>query len=312
MKKRPILIDCDPGVDDALALLLARQIPDFDIRAVTSVAGNATIEHTTQNALKLCAFCALDAPVCRGAEKPMFKEPHTGALIHGEDGLGGAYLPPTDRTVSETPAWDMIYSQALKAQGELEIIALAPLTNLGLALTKYKDLPSKIKRIVLMGGAACCGNVTPAAEYNFFADPEAASMVMSSGISVVMCGLDVTLKAYFTAEDVKRLGALGSAQARFIADALQIALDFSLKHGLPGVCMHDPLALLYAADDSIYSARRAGVRIETQGRLSCGKSVTDLFSDKKFDTSNADVVIDVDRGAFCAQLVSYMARYTNE
>ncbi len=309
MKKRPIIIDCDPGVDDALALLLARQIESFDIRAVTTAAGNVELEKTTENALRLCAFCGLDAPVCAGAAGPLYGEARTGKYVHGEGGMGGAELPPTEKKLCDIAAWEMIYQEAKKQDGELEIIALGPLTNLALALMKYKELPSLIKRIVLMGGAATCGNVTPAAEFNFYADAEAAAMVFDAGIPVYMCGLDVTLQAYFTEEQLRDMGKMGSEQASFLCEALQMALRFSQQHGLPGVGLHDPLAVLYAEDDSIFTTHRCGVKIETQGRITRGKSVTDLYSDKKMDERNAFVVTGLDLEAFRARLLALMARY---
>ena len=312
MRKLPLLIDCDPGVDDALAILLSKYLTSLELVAVTSVAGNVEVEHTTQNALDLLELAGLGhVPVYRGAEQPLFGTALNAPQVHGENGLNGLSLPTSRRQPEELPAWDAIYETAKRCQGELTIVAIGPLTNLGLALLKYKALPKLLKRVVLMGGAAVGGNVTPAAEFNVFADPEAADIVFNSGLEVVMCGLDVTVPAYLTAEELDELGALGSRQAKFARDVSQGVLKYSHGYGLPGMCMHDPLALLYADDEALLKTERAGVRVETKGKLTRGKTVTDLYSDKKTE-KNAWVATGVDREAFKRRLFETMAQYGAE
>ncbi|MEN6595871.1 MAG: nucleoside hydrolase [Clostridiaceae bacterium] len=312
MRKLPLLLDCDPGVDDAIAILLSKYLANLELVAVTSVAGNVTTEHTTRNALDLLALAGMDQiPVYRGAEKPMFGEAHTAPHVHGQNGLGGLMLAPSLRQPEELPAWDAIDQTAKRCEGELTVVAIGPLTNLGLALVKYKDLPKRIKRVVLMGGAAVGGNVTPAAEFNAYADPEAADIVFNSGLDVVMCGLDVTVPAYLTAEELDELSALGSRQAKFARDVAQGVLKYSHGYGLPGMCMHDPLALLYADDETLLKTERAGVRVETKGKLTRGKTVTDLYSDKKME-KNTWVATGVDREAFKRRLFETMAHYGAE
>ena len=244
-----------------------------------------------------------------GAAKPIVGAQVTAAGIHGADGLGGvdvpeAVIPP----VPEERAWDVIYREAVAAKGELVLIAVGPLTNLAVAFAKYSKLPGLIRRIVIMGGAATLGNTTPAAEFNIYADPEAADLVFQSGVPVHMVGLDVTLKSYLTAAEIDEIGAFGSEQAKFFHAILQNVLAFSTKLGLPGVSMHDPAAVLYAVEEGLFTAEEAGVRVECKGRITRGKTVTDLYSDAQFE-KNAFVVTEVDRPAFVARVKELLRRY---
>lgn len=310
MNRRPVIIDCDTGVDDAIAILAAFRLPQLDIRAMTTVAGNVPLDKTTVNTCRLMDIVGADVPVYRGASKPVLAEPIESAVsIHGQNGLGDLDLPLPKHTVEDKPAWDAIYEEALRCNGELELIAVGPLTNLALAFLKYRELPKYIKRIVIMGGSATIGNSTPAAEFNIYADPEAADIVFTSGVTVHMCGLDMTMKAWLSREEIENFAALGNEQGKFARDVLQGVLEFSLMLGLPGVSMHDPAAVLYAADDSIFTAEEAGVRVETKGALTRGKTVTDIYSDKQFDLRNAYVVTDVDREALRDWLTSLIAAY---
>ena len=187
MNRFPVIIDCDPGVDDAVAILLAKQLPELDVRAITAVAGNVEVEKTYANAHKILHVAKWDVPVFMGAAKPLIGAQITAAGIHGVDGLGGVDVPGT--VIPPAPqeaAWDAIYREAVAAKGELVLIAVGPLTNLAIAFGKYRALPELIKRIVIMGGAATLGNTTPAAEFNIYADPEAAEMVFQSGVPVHM------------------------------------------------------------------------------------------------------------------------------
>lgn len=309
MNVRPVIIDCDTGVDDAIALFMAFKLPEFDVKAITSTAGNVEIEKTTLNALRIMEMANCSVPVYRGAAAPLFREQVTAHYVHGKNGLNDMDLPLPKRHAEEKPACDAIYDIAKECGGALEIIAIGPLTNLGLAFIKYRELPKLMKRIVIMGGAASGGNVTPAAEFNIFADPEAADIVFRSGVPVHMCGLDVTMKAYLTPAEIDELGALGSKVSAFCRDVTQGVLRYSLNLNLPGMCMHDPATVLYAADDAIFTAEEAGVRVETKGKLTYGKTVTDVFSDKQFPEHNAFVVTNVDREAFKKKLFTLISEY---
>ena len=309
MSKHPMLLDCDTGVDDAVAILLTKHLETLELVAVTSVAGNVEIEHTTENTLRVLELAGLgQIPVYRGAAGPLFGEAHTAHHVHGQNGLNDLTLPIAKRQAESMPAWDAIYEFARQYAGELVVVAIGPLTNLALAIAKYKELPKLLKRIVIMGGAAIGGNATPAAEFNIYADPEAADMVFTCGAEVTMCGLDVTVPAYFTAEELNELAALGSKQAVFARDVLQGILRFSRGYGLPGVCFHDPVTLLYADDDSYFQTDHVGIRVETKGKLTRGKTVTDLYSDKQME-HNAYIVTRVDRDVFKRRIFESMAKY---
>jgi inosine-uridine nucleoside N-ribohydrolase len=309
MKKIPVWFDCDTGVDDAIALILLSQLESFDVVGVSTVAGNVGVDKTTDNTLRVLDLCRVSYSVYRGAAQPMIREQITASYVHGEDGLGGVILPESERFPETLPAWDALYQAAVQHAGELVLIAVGPMTNIGLTLTKYKDFPNLIKRIVIMGGAAVGGNVTPAAEFNILADPEAAAMLFDCGVQVEMCGLDMTMKAYLTRDELDDLAQLGTPQATFARDCLQRALKFGESFQFPGVALHDPAAVLYADDGAMFEARPAWVRVETKGSCTYGKTVTDLYSDKKHDMREHLAVINVDRDAFKDRLFELFARF---
>jgi len=308
MNPIPVIIDCDPGVDDAIAFLLAKQLPQLNVLAITSVAGNVSLERTTYNALGLLEFLDWDIPVYRGAPGPVFRKRVDAADVHGSDGMAGFDLPHTRTVIQGVHAWDAIHQYAVQWQGALEIIAIGPLTNLAMAFMKYPDLPGLLKRIVIMGGSTCDGNATPAAEFNIYADPEAADIVFCAGVPVHMCGLDMTMKALMTPAELDQVAALGSKQAVFFHDVVQGIVEFMSRLGIIGINMHDPAAILYAADDTIFKAYPAGIRVETKGSITQGKTVTDLFSDAKW-SKNGFVVMDIDREAFVSEVLTLMSKY---
>ncbi|MFN2304434.1 MAG: nucleoside hydrolase [Anaerolineales bacterium] len=308
MSQIPVVLDCDTGVDDAIAIMLLNKLDRFKLLALTSVAGNVELEKTTNNALRVLELIGADIPVYRGAAKPIFREHVRAIYVHGENGLGGIELPQSRIAVPEVNAWDYIFQQAVKWQGELEIIAIGPLTNLGLAFIKYKHLPEMIKRIVIMGGSASIGNITPAAEFNIYVDPEAADIVFCSGVPVYMCSLDMTMKAYLTAEEIAQVGALGSKPAQFFEDVAQGVLNFYNQLGLPGMSLHDPATVLYANDPSIFKTNPVGIRVETKGPHSSGRTVTDLYSDAQWE-KNAYIITDIDREKFFENVLDLMSKY---
>ncbi len=312
MNKQPMLLDCDTGVDDAVAILLTKHLQNLELVAVTTVAGNVELEHTTENTLRVLELAGLGhVPVYRGAEKPLFCELYCAHHVHGSNGLNNMVLPPAKRQAEAMPAWDAIYECAKRYSGELTIVAIGPLTNLALALMKYKELPKLIKRIVLMGGAAAGGNVTPAAEFNVYVDPEAADMVFACGADVTMCGLDMTMAAYLTERELDELAAQGANQAVFARDVLQNMLQFYRTYGLDGVAFHDPATVLYADDASCFQTERVGIRVETKGKLTRGKTVTDLYSDKQME-HNANIVTGVDRAVFLRRVFENLAQFKDQ
>lgn len=296
-EKHLIWLDCDTGTDDAAAILCANALPELEIVGISAVAGNVELEKTYHNAHRLNRLMGTSYPVYRGAAKPWLLELETGYRYHSENGLGGVELPlPEQLKESDELAWDALYRTAKAYGGKLELIALGPLTNIATALLKYADLPNYLKRIVLMGGSATYGNRTPAAEYNIYADPHAAKAVFDAGIPLVMCGLDVTMQAIFYEEDLDAVAACGRPAAKFFRDCLQTPL--STQEGGTGVKLHDVCAVLYAARPELFEGKPAGVHVETQGSFTNGMTVTDLWSDTKFDKQNAIVLLQLDRPRF--------------
>lgn len=308
-KRIPLFIDCDTGVDDAMALLCAAKMNSFDLIGVAAVAGNVGLENTLPNTLNVLALAGrTDVPVYKGAEKPLARPLVTAPHVHGLNGLGGVELDPSPRKAESEPAWDGLYNAAIQYEN-LVLVAVGPLTNVAKAFIKYRDLPKRLSKVVIMGGAAVGGNRTPSAEFNVITDPEAADVVFNSGIPVVMCGLDVTLKAYLTEAELDELAELGTPQAIFSYQSQQNALRYELSLGLPGICLHDPAALFFAEDESMFTARKAGIRVETRGLVTSGKTVTDLDSDKKMPYREHRVVLDIDREAFRGRLFALMRKY---
>lgn len=298
MSRIPVWFDTDMGVDDAAALLVLGRQKDVEIVGVSAVAGNVELSHTYDNARKVSSLMGLKAPVYRGAEKPLFRALETASGVHGPDGLGGAVLPPSAAPEETAAAWDALYEAAVAAQGELQVVAVGPLTNLALAFAKYRTLNQLVKRVLIMGGAVEGGNITPCAEFNILVDPHAAEMVFKSGVPIVMCGLDVTEKAYLTRAEAEELGNHDTPVCRFFRDATANLLRWHEDHGNPGLILHDVCPGLYLSDPDIFQGEEAGVYVETRGQITTGKTVTDLWSDMKFGSKNAFVVLDVDRPRF--------------
>ncbi|MBQ9322736.1 MAG: nucleoside hydrolase [Clostridia bacterium] len=305
----PIWLDTDPGVDDAMAMALLFALPEYDVKGVSAVAGNVELSKTFQNARDLAAFFGRkDVPVFPGADRPLFREPRTAYFVHGENGLGDVTLPRSDAPVEKLPAWDALYEAAKAAEGELVLIAVGPLTNVALALSKHGSLGKLLKKIVIMGGSASYGNATPAAEANIFCDPEAASTVFQCGVPIVMCGLDMTLKTVMTPAELDEMGELNPT-AKFLRDAAQHGLAYSQAHGIDGMALHDPTAVLYPLYPELFSGEEAGVAVETKGTITYGKTVTDLYSDKQFPFKNALILLDVDKPKLFETVRSLLKRY---
>lgn len=309
MAKIPVWIDCDTGVDDAVALLAAHRLETLEIVGLSTVAGNVALDKTTRNTLAVCDLAGADYPVHPGAAKPWLQAYADASGFHGADGLGGASLPAPKRSAEKSPMWDALFDAAQRHPGTLTLVATGPLTNVATALAKYPQLTSLLTRIVLMGGAAVGGNRTPCAEYNIFADPDAAQAVFRSSVPLVMCGLDVTHQAYLTPAELDALCEKGTAVTRFVRAATAGALHFNMSAGLGGLCLHDVCPLLYLAQPELFGGEMAGVFVETRGKLTRGKTVTDLYSDHQFDTKNALVLLTLDRARFVEQVVRTLHAY---
>jgi inosine-uridine nucleoside N-ribohydrolase len=270
-----VVIDTDPGVDDAFALLLAMRSPELKIEGITAVAGNVPLELTLPNALRMVEIAGrTEIPVAAGAKAPLLRRLVTAAYAHGENGLGGAVFPePTIKPVAE-PAAALIRAVIRKYPKEVTLITVGPLTNVAAALNSDPELASLVKGVVMMGGSLSGGNITPAAEFNIYVDPEAARIVFQSGIPVTMVGLDVTRRTSLTDEHVRVLEAAQNPVSQAAAKIARHAIDHNREQGfLVGPNMHDSLAVAALLDPSILKWKEYYVDVETTGELSAGQTL---------------------------------------
>jgi purine nucleosidase len=287
-----IILDCDPGVDDALAIAFAHGHADIDLVGITTVAGNVGLDKTTNNALAVTEFVGASlVPVTPGRPAPLLRPALDAARVHGDTGLGGAVLPPPSRAAEEGHAIDYIISALAAAPGEITLVATGPLTNIALAVLREPRLTGWVKDFVIMGGSSGRGNVTPAAEYNMWADPEAAAIVFSAGWTVRMIGLDVTLQALATAPVRSRMSDLGPLGTRLLLPALAEYHDSAGSD--PAV--HDVCAVVSVAEPAVFGYTPAVVRVETGSPLTAGMTVTTL---NPTDPPNVSVATSLDKTSF--------------
>jgi inosine-uridine nucleoside N-ribohydrolase len=272
-----IIVDCDPGHDDAVALLFAAHY--FDLLAVTTVYGNASVENTTRNALAILELAGIDAPVAPGGAEPLVAPALHTREMHGKTGLDGANLPPPTRSAIETHAVDLIISLGEQHRGELVVAAIGPSTNLALALKREPRLRSWLREVTIMGGSTTLGTVTPVAESNVHADPEAATVVFESGVPIRMVGYNVTRQTGFDRDDIARLRESGRRTAAVIADLMSFYLEKQERvFGLPVAPMHDVCALVPYVDASLIRTVETSVKVELAGTYTRGMTVCDLRS----------------------------------
>jgi inosine-uridine nucleoside N-ribohydrolase len=270
-----VIIDTDPGVDDALALLLAMRSPELKIEAITPVAGNVPLELTLPNALRMVEIAGrTDIPVAAGARAPLVRRLVTATYAHGENGLGGAVFPEPKTKPVATPAAEMIREIVRKYPGEVTLITIGPLTNVATALSADPELASMVQGLIMMGGSLSGGNITPAAEFNIYVDPEAARIVFQSGIPVTMVGLDVTRKTSLTDEHVRALEATQNPVSQAAAMIGRNAIKHNRERGyLVGPNMHDSLAVAGFLDPTILKWQDYYVDVETTGELTAGETL---------------------------------------
>jgi inosine-uridine nucleoside N-ribohydrolase len=295
----PILLDCDPGHDDAIALLLALASPELELLGVTTVAGNQTLDKTTANAIRVLDFLDRDdIEVAAGAERPLVRDPYVAAYVHGETGLDGPDLPPPQREPSRRHAVEFLADQIRARGGAVTLVPTGPLTNVALLLALHPD--ARPERIVLMGGAVAEGNVTPAAEFNIWADPEAAARVFSSGIDLTMVGLDVTHKALFTKEHEQSLTGPAGEMVRAL---LGFYGDFHRRqYGWEGSPIHDAVAVAHVVSPDLVQTVDRGVRIDTGPELSRGRTYVDVWGRAEWEP-NCHVGVDIRADDFLQLLV---------
>lgn len=267
-----IVLDCDPGLDDAFAILTASRYAQLE--AITTVNGNVNIDKTTRNALLVSQIAGLDVPVHRGAGRPLIVEPSDAAEVHGDSGLGGPVLPELRRVVASNDGVGALMDAT--ADGEVTVVAIGPLTNVAMAINRDPDWARRIPEIVLMGGSTGSGNVTAAAEFNIWADPHAAQIVFESGARIRMVGLNLTHQVKMGQVEELRLREMGSPTAEFGADLLKFYGDFSEQHyGVRRGAMHDPCAVLAVTHPDLIGFVDHHVSIETTGTHTIGMTIVD-------------------------------------
>jgi inosine-uridine nucleoside N-ribohydrolase len=298
----PVLLDCDPGHDDAIALLLTLASDELELLGVTTVAGNQTLAKTTANAIRVLELAGRgEIPVAAGADRPLVREPRVAADVHGETGLDGPDLPPPQAEPSSRHAVDFL---AERVAGTT-LVATGPLTNVALLLARHPG--TRPERIVLMGGAIAEGNVTPAAEFNIWADPEAAQRVFTSGIDVTMVGLDVTHKALVSSAEAEKLRAAGRI-GQVVAELLDFYGGFHrATYGWDGSPIHDAVAVAHVIDPTLLETQHVNVRIDCESELCRGRTVADIWRRTGLEP-NADVAVGIDSERFVDLLQKRLAR----
>ena len=275
-----ILLDCDPGLDDALALLLAHGDPNIVLLAVTTVGGNVSIEKTTRNALELREYLGfLEVPVAAGAGEPLTGSVKNAEYVHGEGGLGNVTLPAALLPASESSAIDLIIATLQAAPGAIHLVATGPLTNIALALRREPRIVDWVASFTIMGGSYTRGNATPAAEFNIYADPDAAAEVFAAGWQVTMIGLDLTLQAIVDQGIVDRMHQLGRLGVELIAPLATFWTN-PLDDDWDGQALHDVCAVAYVARADLFTTKPARVEIELVGEFTRGMTVIDFHSDR--------------------------------
>jgi purine nucleosidase len=297
---RPCILDCDPGHDDAVAMLLAAASPALDLRAITTVAGNGTLEKVTRNARAVCTLAGVrDVPIAAGADRPLRRPLETAAPVHGESALDGPELPEPDVPLDDRPAGRLMADVLAAAPEPVTLIPTGPLTNVAALLDAEPDLVrERVREILLMGGATGRGNHTPYAEFNIYVDPEAAERVFAAPVPVTMVGLDLTHQAIATPQVVARLQALDTHLARVVVGWMTFfGSTYEDLWGLPGPPVHDPCAVALAIDPGLVDCVDTFVAVETEGRWTRGATVVDLHR-RLGREPNARVATDLDVARF--------------
>jgi len=289
---RKIILDCDPGHDDAMAILLAHGNPEIELIAITTVAGNQTLDKTSLNARRVCSIAGIrDVPVAAGCDRPLTRELKTAAYIHGESGLDGPAFGEPTVPLDRRHAVDLIIELLMRSGGDITLVPTGPLTNIAMAVRKEPRIVEKVKEIILMGGAYTRGNATPAAEFNIAVDPEAAAIVFRAGWP-----LDLTHQALATPAVLERIAALGSPVARIAVQLMEFFREtYRRNAGFDSPPVHDPCAVARVIDSQVMQCVDAFVAIETRGEFSSGMTVTDFSG--RLGPTNAQVAtkLDVDR-----------------
>ena len=309
MNALPVIFDCDPGHDDALALIAAFASEKLDIKAVTVCAGNTGVDKTLLNAKKILRLLGRRTPLAAGASRPLLREPVYAPAIHGESGLDGPVLPPPDYPEEPLNAAELQRRIIAESPEPVTIIATGPLTNIAILFSAFPEVKKNIARISFMGGSVGQGNWTAAAEFNFYVDPEAADIVLASGLPLIMSGLNVTHQALITGEEIEAIRALGGAVPQAAAGMLDFYLGSYIKRGFSGAALHDLCAVACLTNPELFSSRPCNVTVETLGRHTLGMSLVDLrpYSEAR---PNVTVNMDADRQGIIKLLTDAAGSYS--
>lgn len=310
MEKTKIILDCDPGHDDAVAIMLAAREPSLELLGVSVVAGNQTLENTQRNARNVLQWLGADIPVYAGCDRPMVRDKVIAADIHGSTGLDGPVFPPLTKKLEPEHAVQFLIRTLLESEGDITVVTTGPMTNLAMAMRLEPKITEKIHRIVLMGGSFTNGNVTPAAEFNIIADAEAASVCFRSGRPITMVGLDVTRKALCYPEIVERMGRIGNrASNLFVALMGHFCKTQKQIFGWEGGPLHDPVTIAYLIDPEVLVTKPMNVQIDIRSTQSYGRTNCDYYGYQKLPPT-ADVAVDIDVARFWDIVETGLRRYT--
>lgn len=276
MEKRKIILDCDPGHDDAITILMAAAHPKIDLLGITIVAGNQTLDKTVVNGLNVCQLLGIDANVYAGMPKPLVREQVVAGNVHGESGLDGPVFGPLHRQAEKTNAVNYIIDTLMASEGDITLVPVGPLTNIAVAIRMEPLIIPKIKEIVLMGGAYGTGNFTPSAEFNIFADPEAAHVVFTSGAPIVMMGLDLTNQTLCTLEIIERMEAVGNVAGKLFGDIMRFTLKSQFEcFGLEAGPLHDATCVGYLISPEAFETQEMYVEVDSNRGPCYGRTVCD-------------------------------------
>ena len=309
MERRKIILDCDPGHDDAIALMMSAKHPSLELLGVTIVAGNQTLEKTLVNGLNVCQKLGLSVPVYAGMKRPIMRQQIVAADIHGESGLDGPVFDPLTKKPEPEHAVSYLIRTLMASEGDITLVAVGPLSNVAVAMRMEPGIVSKIREIVLMGGAYGTGNVTPSAEFNIYADPEAARVVFTSGVPIVMMGLDLTNQTVCTADVIERMRNTGNRAGALFADIMSFTLKTQAEvYCLAGGPVHDATCIGYLIDPGCITTKDMYVEIDVNEGPCYGRTVCDELGITG-KTPNAKVGTRIDTPRFWDRVEECIRRY---
>lgn len=306
--KRKIIFDCDPGHDDAIALLMAFAAENIDVLAVTVVGGNQTLKKTLNNTQRILGFAGISCTIAAGCDEPLFRNLVVAPEVHGESGLEGPEIPNFDLPVEEKHAIEIMKDILTESESPITLVATGPLTNVGLLIKTYPQIKDKISDIAIMGGAMVGGNWSPSAEFNILVDPEAAKIVFESGIQIHMAGLDVTHKALVGPKDAYRLRKTGKKVSIMVAELLDFFALFHHTMGFEATPLHDPVTLAYMIEPSLIETKDYYVEIDTDGKYTLGATVVDQLDVYK-KPKNTKVMTEINQKGFVELMINLVTKY---